>query len=75
MKPLDRLEQLRVSQGILRFELTCDLYSKEDKHGSETVAAGDGAAAGDEQASSAALLAAASPWFHAFWESFALLHI
>lgn len=39
-----------------------------------TVAAGVGAAAGDEQAS-AALLAAASPWFHAFWESFALLHI
>lgn len=37
MKPLDRLEQLRVSQGILRFELTCDLYSKEDKHGSETL--------------------------------------
>lgn len=41
MKALDRLEQLRVSQVILRLELTCDLYSKEDQRDSKT--------AGDEQ--------------------------
>lgn len=76
MKPTDRLEQLHVYQDIVRFELTCDLYSKEDKYDSKTLLL---------QVLERQQVMNRPPvqlyWllhhlgFNAFWESFALLHI